>query len=116
MVETVQASLILFAKIAEWRSQMGTSWQAQIQNPTERAVFEALSDPQWDFRTIRGISTATGLTSHDVESILHKYPDLIRRSLVRDEEGNELFTLASRPPGPQEIVSQFRSFVTKSPH
>ncbi len=93
---------------------MATSWQALISEPTERKVFDALSDPLWDFRTIHGISKATSLTTAEVTSILKKYPDLVRSSLVRDEDGSELFTLASRPPGPQEIVSQLRSFLTKS--
>ena len=93
---------------------MATSWQTFINEPSERRVFEALSDPQWDFRTVRGISKATALSEAEVNAILQKYPDLVRRSLVRDEDGSELFTLASRTPGPQEIVSQFRSFVTKS--
>ena len=93
---------------------MAASWQALINEPTERKVFDALSDPQWDFRTVHGISKATTLSEAEVTSILQKYPDLVRRSLVRDEDGSELFTLASRAPGPQELVSQFRSFVTKS--
>ena len=93
---------------------MPRSWQTLISEPTERKVFDALSDPQWDFRTVHGISKATDLSEGEVNAILHKYPDLIRRSLVRDEDGSELFTLASRTPGPQEIVSQFRSFITKS--
>jgi hypothetical protein len=93
---------------------MATSWQALISDPAERKVFDALSDPQWDFRTIHGISKATTLSEPEINAVLQKYPDLVRRSLVRDDDGNELFTLASRHPGPQEIVSQIRSFVTKS--
>jgi hypothetical protein len=93
---------------------MATSWQSTISDPNERKVFEALSDPRWDFRTIRGISEAVGLLSDQVESILHRYPDLVRRSLVSDEQGNELYTLASRRPGPQEIFSNVSSFITKS--
>jgi hypothetical protein len=93
---------------------MAASWQTLISEPAERKVFDALSDPQWDFRTVHGISKATSLSESEVTAILQKYPDLVRRSLVRDEDGDELFTLASRTPGPQEIVSQIRSFVTKS--
>jgi hypothetical protein len=93
---------------------MGTPWSAVITDPKEYKVFEALSDPQWDFRTLDGISKATSLTAVEVKAILGKYPTLVRRSLVRDNEGRELFTLASRPPGPQEIFSEFTSFVTKS--
>jgi hypothetical protein len=93
---------------------MGTSWNTIITDPREHKVFEALSDPQWDFRTVEGISKATGLTPSEVKATLDKYPSLVRTSLVRDNEGRELFTLASRPPGPQELVSQFRNFITKS--
>jgi hypothetical protein len=93
---------------------MASSWQTLISDPVERKVFDALSDPQWDFRTIHGISKATALSEPEINAILQKYPELVRRSLVRDEDGSELFTLASRHPGPQEIVSQIRSFVTKS--
>ena len=95
---------------------MITPWENIVHDPTERKVFEALSDPQWDFRTVNGIAAANGIPAVEVESILQKYPDLVRRSLVRDGYGNELFTLASRLPGPLEIVSQIRSFVTKSSH
>lgn len=93
---------------------MGTSWSAVITDPREHKVFEALSDPEWDFRTVDGISKATNLTATEVKAILSKYPSLVRKSLVRDNDGRELYTLASRPPGPQEIVSQFTSFITKS--
>jgi hypothetical protein len=95
---------------------MGTSWSVILTDPKERKVFEALSDPQWDFRTIDGISKATDLTPAEVKAILDKYPDLVRRSLVRDNEGRDLFTLASRTPRAQEILSQFTTFITKSVH
>lgn len=93
---------------------MGTSWSAVITDANEHKVFEALSDPEWDFRTVDGISKATNLTAAEVKAILGKYPNLVRKSLVRDNDGRELFTLASRRPGPQEIFSEFTSFVTKS--
>jgi hypothetical protein len=96
------------------RRAVGTSWNAIVTDPQERKVFDALSDPQWDFRTIDGISKVTALPALEVKAILDKYPDLVRKALVRDNEGRELFTLASRPPGPQEIVSQFMTFITKS--
>ncbi|MGA8430829.1 MAG: hypothetical protein WB729_13480 [Candidatus Sulfotelmatobacter sp.] len=95
---------------------MGTSWNALLTDPKERKVFEALSDPQWDFRTVDGLSKATALAPADVKAILDKYPDLVRRSLVRDNDGRELFTLASRPPRAQEILSQLTTFITKSFH
>ena len=91
-----------------------SSWDQLVKSPNERKVFAALADPQWDFRTVEGLSKATGLSASEIHSTLEKYPDLVRKSLVRDEHGRDLFTLATRPAGPQELVSQFRSFVTKS--
>jgi hypothetical protein len=32
----------------------GHGWKAAISDPDEKLVFEALSDPHWDFRTIDG--------------------------------------------------------------
>jgi hypothetical protein len=95
---------------------MGTSWSTIVSDSTERRVFEALSDPEWDFRTIDGISKTTNLTATQVRAILDKYPDLVRKSLVRDNDGRELFTLASRPPRAQVILSQLTTFITKSFH
>ena len=62
----------------------------------EKKVFEALSNPKLDFRTISGISKETGSSESEVKEILDKHPELIRKSLVRDRDGHELFTLRSR--------------------
>jgi hypothetical protein len=93
---------------------MGASWNTLIADPKEHKVFDALSDPQWDFRTIDGISKAINLPPTEVKAILDKYPNLVRKALFRDNDGRELFTLASRPPGAQEIASQLMTFITKS--
>jgi len=89
-------------------------WEDVVKDPSERKVFEALADSHWDFRTVEGIAKATGLTPDFVQSTLERYSDLVRRSLARDEHGRALFTLASRPFVPQELMALFRSLVTKS--
>ncbi len=93
---------------------MTREWEEQIFDPTERRVWEALSDPAWDFRTIDGISKATGLPESEVRAILEKYPDLHRKSAVPDQQGRELFTLRSRPVKIRERVAFLRTLVTKS--
>jgi hypothetical protein len=89
-------------------------WKSKIRDPKEREVFEALSNPEWDFRTAPGISKSIGLSEREVKNILAKYPDLIRKSPIPDQRGHELFTLRSRPRKAQELMAELRSFVTKS--
>ncbi len=89
-------------------------WKTRIHDPRERKLFEELANPQWDFRTIAGLSESTGISETQVAMILMKYPDLIRRSPIADRQGRQLFTLQERKPKPQEIFAEIRSFVTKS--
>jgi hypothetical protein len=91
-------------------------WNVRVTDPKERKVFEALSDPQWDFRTVDGIAKAINLKPEEVKAVIDKYPDLVRKSLVRGSDNKDLFTLASRPPRAQELLSQFTNFITKSSH
>jgi hypothetical protein len=46
-------------------------------SPDERKVFDALDDPHWDARTIKGIARSTGLSQEDVLSILNKNAGLV---------------------------------------
>jgi hypothetical protein len=91
-----------------------TSWQDSISDPKERRVFEGLANPAWDFRTIGGLARETKLSEDDVASTLHKYPSLVRESLVRDLKGDELFTLNTRPVKAREILALVRDLVAKS--
>jgi hypothetical protein len=93
---------------------MALDWKSKIDDPKERKVFEALADPKWDFRTIEGISETTGVSKPEVKHILRRYPKLVRESPVPDRQGRQLFTLRSRPQKAQELMSEFRSFVTKT--
>lgn len=93
---------------------MSAPWQDQIVNPLERKIFEALDDPQWDFRTIPGLSSATGLPESVVMSIVERYPQLIRRSPVPDSEGRALYSLVSKGSSLREWYRTTRAFITKS--
>ncbi len=93
---------------------MGNDWESAVADPKERKVFEALSDPRYDFRTLDGITNATGLAEGEVIAVLSKYPELIRKSPVPDRNGRELFTLRSHGVKGQEWLAQARTFASKS--
>ena len=93
---------------------MGAAWRDQITDPVERKVFEALDDPQWDFRTIPGLSKASGIEESKVKDILERYPQLIRQSPVRDSKGRVLYTLVSKGSSLREWYRTTRAFITKS--
>ena len=93
---------------------MDNGCQGIISDPRERKVFEALADPEWDFRTVSGLSKATGLSEAEIRATLDKYPLLIRKSLVPARNGHELFTLHSRPVKLQERLAELRMFISKT--
>lgn len=93
---------------------MRNGWSDRITGPNERAIFEALADPAWDFRTVTGVATQTGIAENEVKKVLEKYPDMIRRSVVTDARGDELYTLRSRPITGQERLAQARAIISKS--
>ncbi len=92
---------------------MAVTWDARISDDSERKVFEALADDTWDFRTLEVISRDTGVPEHEVRKVIAKYPDLIRKSLVPDRQGQALFTLRSRPIKPREHLAQMYKYMTK---
>ncbi len=65
----------------------------------ERAVFSALSDPAFDYRTLGGLQRSTGLSTQDVQSILGRYPDRLYVARGQAPEGTDGYTLAGRRPG-----------------
>ena len=91
-----------------------SNWQEIISDPKERKVFEGLANPAWDFRTIGGLARETKLAENDVAGTLHKYPRLVRKSLVPDPKGQELFTLSTHPVRIKEIMALLRIFLAKS--
>jgi hypothetical protein len=93
---------------------MSSSWRDRITDPIERKVFEALADPQWDFRTLPGLSKATGIAESTVKDIVERYPEFSRRSPVPDSEGRALYTLISKGSSLREWYRTTRAFITKS--
>jgi hypothetical protein len=78
---------------------MKPHWENIVKTPEERKVFECLSDPNWDYRTIEGIKMDTGLAEEQIEAILTRYGDeLVHKAAVQDKFGRDLYTLAGTQP------------------
>jgi hypothetical protein len=74
-----------------------------------------LADPAWDFRTVDGLSRATGLSAERISKLLSGHHDEVRVSNVPDKEGRLLYTLTERPMKLREVLANVRAFITKSP-
>jgi hypothetical protein len=59
-------------------------------NDNATSVIAALENPQFDWRTVRGIARETGISEDQVEDALSKITDIIVRS--SDESGRSIFT------------------------
>ena len=77
-----------------------------------KQVLDALSNPQWDFRTISGISKETGLPDQEVDAIINKHREQIRKSIARDNDGKELFTLQERPIKGRELLAAIQRLLS----
>lgn len=54
-------------------------------------VMKALEDPNWDWRTVKGVADDTGLPEDKVRELLESSTSVIRSS-VPDKEGRSLYT------------------------
>ena len=92
-----------------------SSWKDAIDSPDERKVFEALADPKWDFRTIEGISKASGLPRDEIRMILNKYEgNLVRKSDIPDPQGRDIYTLKTEKAETRELLAKLRTFISKT--
>ena len=73
-------------------------------------VRQALSDPQWDFRTIDGIVRDTKLSREQVGHVLAEHQDLFRRSHLT-REGEPLYALREKPESLRERYAELRDFI-----
>ena len=76
------------------------------------AVHSALSNPQWDFRTVSGIARDTGLPADRVRQLLEAHRSEIRQTISRDKR--PVYTLKSRPMKMREVVADLRLYASKS--
>ena len=57
-----------------------------------KAVFNALENTKYKWRTIEGIRQETNLTHDQILNILNKFSDRIIKSSIPSPEGKDLFT------------------------
>jgi len=86
---------------------METDWRKVITDSKETKIFEALEDPQWEWRTVGALAKISGLSNEEVRKVLNKYPKFIRKSLVPSQDGEDLYTLQQRYFGRLNIRSFF---------
>jgi hypothetical protein len=92
---------------------MADNWKNVVTDAAERAVFAALEDPKWDFRTIDGLVSSTQLDPAKVTETIARYPAFIRRSPVPGPEGKDLFTL-DMDLSSREALSVARGAISKT--
>lgn len=71
-------------------------WRSVVTEPREVLIFEALEDPQWEWRTLDALGTISGMSRDEVRGIVAKYPVFARKSQVPGQSGQDLYTLQSR--------------------
>ena len=76
------------------------------------AVRSALSNPQWDFRTVSGIARDTGLPPERVHHLLEAHRTEIRQTISRDRR--PVYTLKSRPMKMREVVADLHLYASKT--
>lgn len=86
-------------------------WSGKVEGQEATRVFEELSNPNWDWRTIGSLSSYTGLPAETVKEVFSKYPTLVRTWPYEDENGNILFTLRSEPRTFREILANIQKFI-----
>lgn len=89
-------------------------WMQLVSEPNEEKVFEALSDRNWDFRTVAGISRSTGVSEDEIARIIVKHENLVRKALVPDPRRRNLYTLRSRRVKGRELLAWARFLISKS--
>lgn len=84
-------------------------------SPEENKILIAATRPEWDFRTIKGISRETKIGEPIVKHVLEKnIGKYIRASLVPSSSGATLYTAISRDVKHREKLALLRTFLSKS--
>ena len=62
-------------------------------------VIRALEDDKYQWRTVRGVASSTGLAEEEVLAVIEENEDLIVRSSVPSKSGEALFTTRKHSKG-----------------
>jgi hypothetical protein len=75
-----------------WRPDPTQLSEDDLRKSLESAlVAKALEDPNWDWRTVKGVADDTGLTEERVRALLESSTSVLRSS-VPDKKGRSLYT------------------------
>ena len=83
------------------------------QKPEQRrvvveAVYAALADERWAFRTVDGIARETSLEPSVVTEVMRTNPGIARKSAMIGRNGEALYTKAERRMTIRERLEQLR--------
>lgn len=87
-------------------------------NPTvkkedkKKAVLLAFQTDKFDYRTIAGIVKYTKLEAQEVEKLLEELDDVVRKSLVKNRDGETLYALRSKSKPTKEWVEEAKAFLS----
>ena len=68
---------------------------SDVNTVTDR-IMGALENPKWNWRTVDGIRRETGIPSDEIRCFLFRSGRTVVRSVVRDQQGRDLFTSRKR--------------------
>lgn len=94
---------------------MVVGWKDKVESQEEKALFQALENEKWEWRTVDALVKESGMTEKDVRRTLEKYTKIITKSSIPDKKGNELYTLRSRYIERKSSLKKALSFIGKKP-
>jgi hypothetical protein len=69
-------------------------WRQVVRDPREIKIFEALEDPQYEWRTLKALQRVSGMSEREVMQVLDRNRSLIRQA--RSQSGEPIWTLQER--------------------
>lgn len=75
---------------------------------TEKLVFSAFQQPKWDYRTLPGIVSQTGVAPESVRAVITNHPEVFRKSIIPRKDGADLYTLNLPMSGVWDAWNAFR--------
>jgi hypothetical protein len=71
-----------------------SEWRQVVRDPREAKIFEALEDPRYEWRTLKALQRASGMSEQEVRQVLDRNRSLIREA--RSQSSEPIWTLQER--------------------
>lgn len=68
------------------------TYQRETEMDEAEQILKALSNPNWEWRTVGGLSKETGIPEDRVQQFLDRLEEQVIRSRVPDKKGRALYT------------------------